>query len=108
MAPASTVNSKMIELLYGAKDFDRIAWREIDEGRPVALRITGVRKALIHRILSLYAEYDRELRRGVNRRDLLFGFGWRGAFAPSILALCNHARLAGMGLSFRQGINAAG
>src|SRR5574340_302084 len=88
----------MIELLYGAKDFDRIAWKEIDEGRSVSLRITGFKKGFIHRIIELYAEYDRESRRGINRRDLLFAFAWRSLFAPSILSLCNHARLAGMGI----------
>jgi hypothetical protein len=86
----------MVELLYGAKDFDRVAWREIDEGRPVALRITGSRKARIHRILSLDDEYDRASRNSVNRRSLLFSLGWRAIFAPSIIGLCNHARLAGM------------
>jgi hypothetical protein len=86
----------MIELLYGSKDFDRIAWREIDQGRPVSIRIARVRKAFIHRLLSLYAHYDQELRKGRNRRDLLFSFGWRGFFAPALIGICNHARLAGM------------
>jgi hypothetical protein len=86
----------MVELLYGAKDFDRIAWREIDEGRPVALRITGSRKALIHRILTLYAESERASRDGTRERRPLFGLAWRAMFAPSIVGLCNHARLAGM------------
>jgi hypothetical protein len=88
----------MLELLYGAKDFDRIAWKEIDEGRPVALRVVGPKKARIHHILSLYDEYDRASRNGVNRRSSLWSFGWRAILAPSIIGLCNHARLAGMSI----------
>ena len=86
----------MLELLYGAKDFDRIAWKEIDEGRPVALKIVGSKKTRVHRILSMYDEYDRASRNGVSRRGLLWSLWWRAMFAPSIIGLCNHARLAGM------------
>src|SRR5258706_14624493 len=91
----------MIELIYGAKNFDRIAWKEIDEGRPVTIRVTGVRKPFVYRILALYAEYDRESRSGRNRRDLLFAFGWRSIFVPSLLGIVNHARLSGMSLTMK-------
>src|SRR5262245_21225812 len=89
----------MLELPYGAKDFDRIAWKETNEGRRVALRVVGSKKARIHRILSLYDEYDRASRNGANRRSILWRLGWRAILTPVIVGLCNHARLAGMSVA---------
>jgi hypothetical protein len=87
--------------MYGAKNFAALAWKEIDEGRAVAVNVTGWRKPVIYRVLSMYAQHDEMLRNGRQDRALAFGLGWRTLFAPSIIGLCQHARSRGMAVKIR-------
>jgi hypothetical protein len=92
----------MVEVIYGAKNFAALAWKEIAEGRPVVVNVTGWHKAIVHRVLSLYAQHDELVRRGGGNRGVAFKLGWRSLFAPSIVGLCNHARIAGMGITVKE------
>jgi hypothetical protein len=89
----------MIELLYGVKDFVRLADKEIREGRPVAVRVVGWRKGFIYRTLALYAEYDR--RAGAVPKKMSLNLALRIMFAPSLMGLCDQARSSGMKIVIR-------
>src|SRR6266581_4718464 len=91
----------MVELLYGTKNFARIADEEIREGRAVAVRVHGWRRPFIYRLLSLYAEYDRVSRHGPAPKDLSLGLAWRILLAPALFGLVHQARSSGMGLVVR-------
>ena len=91
----------MVELLYGASDFARIADREIREGRAVALQFHGWRRPFVYRLLARYAEYDRLSKLGAPPRRLSFGLGWRILLAPTLFGLVHQARSSGMGLTVR-------
>lgn len=86
----------MIELMYGAANFARVADKEIREGRPVAIRVTGWRKAFIYRTLALYAEFDRKADSMPKKTSL--GLALRIMLTPSLMGLCHQARSSGMGL----------
>jgi hypothetical protein len=89
----------MIELMYGAKDFARVADREIREGRPVAIRVTGWRKGFIYRTLALYAEFDR--RHGSMQKKTSLGLALRVMLVPQFMGLCHQARSSGMEIVMR-------
>jgi hypothetical protein len=89
----------MIELLYGAKNFVGIADKEIREGRPVAIRVTGWRKGFIYRTLALYAEFDRKA--GAMSKKMSLSLALRIMFTPSLMGLCYQARSSGMGIVIR-------
>ena len=89
----------MIELMYGAKDFARIVDREIAEGRTVAIRVTGWRRAVIYRTLALYAELDRKA--GSMRKSASLGLALRVLFVPQFMGLCDQARSSGMEILVR-------
>ena len=89
----------MLEILYGEKGSVRRASKEIDAGRPVAIKIVGWKKHLIRRTLSLYAEYDCLSRKGEMRRGLYLNLAWRILLTPSIMGLCMHAQSAGMAVA---------
>ena len=89
----------MIELIYGTKDFARIAWQEIEAGRPVALRVTGWKRRLIHQTLSLYAENDRLWRSGKAKRTLALRLAWRTMLTPPLIGLCHYAQSSGMAVT---------
>jgi hypothetical protein len=91
----------MVELLYGAKNFARVADQEIREGRAVAVRISGWRRPFIYRTLSMYAEYDQVARTGSIPRRLSLGLVWRILLAPSLIGLIHQARSSGMGMVVR-------
>jgi len=91
----------MVELLYGANDFARIADREIREGRAVSLRFHGWRRPFVHRLLARYAEYDRLSQRGTPPRPVSLGLAWRILLAPTLFGLVHQARSSGMGLVVR-------
>lgn len=91
----------MVELLYGASDFARIADREIREGRAVSLRFHGWRRPFVYRLLARYAEYDRLSQRGTARRSASLGLAWRILLAPTLFGLVHQARSSGMGLIVR-------
>jgi hypothetical protein len=82
----------MIELLYGASDFARIADREIREGRAVSLRFHGWRRPFVYRLLARYAEYDRLSQRGTAPRSASLGLAWRILLAPTLFGLVHQAR----------------
>ena len=89
----------MLEISYGEKGSVLRAWKEIDAGRPVILKIVGRKRQFIRRTLSLYAEYDRLSRKGELRRGLHLSLAWRTLLSPSFMGLCNHARSAGMAVA---------
>ena len=91
----------MVELLYGTKNFARIADEEIREGRPVAVRVHGWRRPFIYRLLSLYAEHDRLSRKGSAPRNLSLTLAWRIFLVPTLFGLIHQARSSGMGLLVR-------
>jgi len=91
----------MVELLYGAKNFTRIADKEIRAGRAVAFIYTGWRRPFIFRILSMYAEHDRLSRGKYVPRSLSLGLAWRVLLAPSLFGLITQARLSGMSVIVR-------
>ena len=91
----------MVELLYGANDFARIADREIREGRAVSLRFHGWRRPFVYRLLARYAEYDRFSQQGTPPRRLSLGLAWRILLAPTLFGLVHQARSSGMGLTVR-------
>ena len=92
----------MIEITYGSKDFDRTAWRHIDSGDAIAIRVSGKRSKHVYKFLSVYRDYEEKLSRGINSRKLLFVLAFRSLSAPSLFGICNHARLAGMGITTTQ------
>src|SRR5262249_15869778 len=89
----------MIELMYGAKDFARIAGKEIREGRPVAIRGIGWRKGFIYRTLALYADFDR--RPGSMPKKTSVGLALRVMLVPQFMGLCHLARSSGMEIVMR-------
>lgn len=89
----------MLEITYGQKNFASLAWKEIDAGRPLALKIFGRQRQFLHRTLSLYAEYDRLSRKGEIRTGVYLSLAWRALLSPSFISLCNHARSAGMAVA---------
>jgi hypothetical protein len=89
---------KVIELFYNAKNYDQIAWKEIDQGRSVAIRVTGWRKKLIYDLVSLYNKYEVSRAKGVNDRGVLFKISWRAIITGPFFGVCNHARLKGMSI----------
>jgi hypothetical protein len=89
----------MIELLYGAKNFVRVVDKEIREGRPVAIRVTGWRKGFIYRTLALYAEFDP--RAGAMSKKMSLKLALRIMLAPSLIGLCHQARSSGMEIVMR-------
>ena len=89
----------MLEIAYGEKGFASLVWKEIDAGRPVALKVVGRKRQIIHRALSLYAEYDRLSRKGELRRWLLLSLAWQTLRTGPFMGLCNHARSAGMAVA---------
>jgi hypothetical protein len=89
----------MIELMYGAKDFARVADKEIREGRPVAIRVTGWRKAFVYRTLALYAEFDRKTASMPKKTSL--GLALRIMLVPQLMGLCHQARSSGMEILMR-------
>ena len=89
----------MIELMYGAQDFARVADKEIREGRPVAIRVTGWRKGFIYRTLALYAEFDRKP--GAMPKKTSLGLALRVMLAPQLMGLCHQARSSGMEIVMR-------
>ena len=91
----------MVELLYGASDFARIADREIREGRAVSLRFHGWRRPFVYRLLARYAEYDRLSQRGAPPRRVSLELAWRILLAPTLFGLVHQARSSGMGLVVR-------
>ena len=92
----------MVELLYGANEFARIADREIREGRAVSLRFQGWRRPFVYRLLARYAEYDRLSQLGTPPRRLSLGLAWRILLAPTLFGLVHQARSSGMGLTVRE------
>ena len=91
----------MVELLYGTKNFARIADAEIREGRPLAVRVHGWRRPFVYRILSRYAEYDRAAQGGPVLRKLSLATAWSILLAPTLFGLIHQARSSGMGLVVR-------
>jgi hypothetical protein len=91
----------MVELLYGANDFAKIAGREIREGRAVSLRFHSWRRPFIYRLLARYAEYDLFSQHGTPPRRLSLGLAWRILLAPTLFGLVHQARSSGMGLTVR-------
>lgn len=89
----------MIELMYGAKDFVRMADKEIQEGRPVAIRVTGRRKAFIYRTLALYTQFDRKA--GSMPKSASLGLALRVLLVPQFMGLCHQARSSGMEIVVR-------
>lgn len=89
----------MIELMYGANDFARVADKEIREGRSVAIRVTGWRKGFIYRTLALYAEFDR--RHDSIPKKTSLGLALRVMFVPQFMGLCHQARASGMEIMMR-------
>ena len=89
----------MLEISYGEKGFASRAWKEIEAGRPVALKVVGRKRQVILRALSLYAEYDRLSRKGGVRRGLLLRLAWQTLRSSPFIGLCNHARSAGMAVA---------
>lgn len=92
---------RMVELLYGAKNFSIIADKEIREGRAVALRLTGWRRPWIYRALALYAEHDQLSLTNSTPRKLSLGLTWRVLLAPSLFGLIEQARSSRMSLLVR-------
>jgi hypothetical protein len=91
----------VVELLYGTKNFARIADEEIREGRAIAVRVHGWRRPFIYRLLSLYAEHDRISQQGPAPRNLSLGLAWRILLAPTLFGLIHQARSSGMSLLVR-------
>jgi len=91
----------MVELLYGTRNFARIADEEIREGRPLAVRVHGWRRPFVYRILARYAEYDRAAQRGRVPRKLSLATAWSVLLAPTLFGLIHQARSSGMGLVVR-------
>src|SRR5690242_8067480 len=91
----------MVELLYGTKNFARIADEEIRGGRAISVRVHRWRRPFIYRLLSMYAEFDRVSRDGQAPRSLSLGLAWRVLFAPTLFGLIHQARSSGMGLLVR-------
>jgi len=91
----------MVELLYGANDFARVADREIREGRPVALIFSGWRRPFIYRAISLYAQHDRLSQTAGAPRRLSLSVAWRILLAPALFGLIHQARSSGMALVVR-------
>ena len=89
----------MLEITYGQKNFISLAWKEIDVGRPVALKVVGRKRPFVRRTLALYAEYDRLSRKGEIRTGVYLSLAWRTLFSPSFISLCNHAQSAGMAVA---------
>jgi hypothetical protein len=89
----------MIELMYGANDFARVADKEIREGRPVAIRVTGWRKTFIYRTLALYAKFDRGA--GSMPKKTSLALALRIMLAPQLMGLCHQARSSGMEIVMR-------
>src|SRR5690242_9313500 len=89
----------MIELMYGAHDFARVADREIREGRPVAIRITGWRKGFIYRTLALYAQFDQ--RPGSMPKKTSLGLALRVLLVPQFMGICHQARSSGLEIVMR-------
>jgi|SRR5712664_4606844 len=89
----------MIELMYGAKNFARVADKEIRESRPVAIRVVGWRKGFIYRTLALYAQYDRKA--GAVPKKMSLNLALRIMLAPQFMGLCHQARSAGMEIVMR-------
>lgn len=86
----------MLEIEYGEKGFASRAWKEIEAGRPVALKVVGSKRQIIIRALSLYAEHDRLSREGGVSRGLLLRLAWQTFRSSPFIGLCNHGRSAGM------------
>ena len=76
-----------------------VADKEIREGRPVAVRVTGWRKAFIYRTLALYAESDRKA--GAMPKKTSLGLALRIMLAPQLMGLCHQARSTGMEILMR-------
>ena len=89
----------MLVILYGEANFASRAWKEMDTGQPVALKIIGRQRHVINKTLSLYAEYDQLLRERKLRKWLLISLAWRTLLSPSFVGLCNHARSVGMAVT---------
>ena len=96
----------MIEIQYGSKGYAMQVWREIDEGRPVALEILGWRRKFVRHLVSQFIEYDQLSRKGKVSRGTFFSLGWRSLLSlpimGSITGLCHHARSAGMAVSVNE------
>jgi len=91
----------MVELLYGAKDYARIAESEIRQGRPVALVFNGWRRPFVHRAISMYADFDQLHRATGAPRRLSLGVVWRILVAPVLFGLIHQARSSGMSILVR-------
>ena len=93
----------MIEIQYGSKYYAVRALREIEEGRPVTLKIFGWRKKFIRHLVLLFIEYDQLSRKGKVSRGLLFSLGWKSLLSlpimGSITGLCHDARSMGMAVA---------
>ncbi len=90
----------MIEIKYGSKNYAMQVWKEIDEGRPVVLKIFGWRRKLVRHMVLMFIEYDQLSRKGKVSRGFYFSFGWKSLLSlpitGSITGLCHHARSMGM------------
>ena len=93
----------MTEIQYGSKNYAVRALKEIEEGRPVTLKIFGWRKKFIRHLVLLFIEYDQLSRKGKVSRGLLFSLGWKSLLSlpimGSITGFCHVARSVGMAVA---------
>ncbi len=99
--PITDLRQIMIELLYGADNFAKIADGEIRAGRGFAMRFEGWRRRFVYSALAMYAEFDRVPTGGAVPKRLGLALAWRVLFAPTLFGLIHQGRSAGMAVIVR-------
>lgn len=84
----------MLVIEYGAKDFEKVAWKAIDERQPVQIVVRDGKRGAVKKALDLYRQYFDGRRKGVKDRSLWFKFGYYAIRMPTFWGIYNHAELA--------------
>lgn len=87
-----------MNVLYGASGFASVVEGEIDARREVVLTVRGWKRKIILRALALYAKHESSSSEEIGAREMYAGLAWRAILVPTFIALCAHARQAGMSI----------